>query len=58
MYHGFPHTAEARTIKLKLYQGDGVGGTLLGEANNTHTGLAQSGGFGDKADYYLSLIHI
>ena len=52
VYHGFPHTAEARTIKLKLYQGDGVGGTLLGEANNTHTGLAQSGGFGDKADYY------
>ncbi|MEC7821073.1 MAG: Ig-like domain-containing protein, partial [Candidatus Neomarinimicrobiota bacterium] len=45
--HGFPHNAEDRTIKLKLYQGDGVGGTLLGEANNTHTGNTS-----DQSDYY------
>ena len=34
--HGFPHNTEERTIKLKLYKGSGVAGTLLAEANNSH----------------------
>ena len=45
--HGFPHNTEERTIKLKLYKGSGVAGTLLAEANNSHKGDTD-----DENDYY------
>ena len=50
--HGFPHNAEERTIKLKLYEGSGVAGTLLGEAINTHKGISSDGS--DYYSYYFS----
>ncbi len=45
--HGFPHDTEERSIKLKLYKGSGVAGTLLAEANNSHKGDTD-----DENDYY------
>ena len=50
--HGFPHNAEKRTINLKLYEGSGIDGTLLGEAINTHKGISSDGS--DYYNYYFS----
>jgi len=50
--HGYPHLQESTTIKLKLFKGHGVSGTLLAEANNTNSGVGYSGGSGDKNDFY------
>ena len=50
--HGYPHLQQSTTIKLKLFKGHGVSGTLLAEANNTNSGIGYSGGSGDKNDFY------
>ena len=40
--HGYPHNSEDRTVYLKLYQGSGTGGTLLGTSNNGNTGTTST----------------
>jgi hypothetical protein len=40
--HGYPHDSEERTVYLKLYQGSGTSGELLGTSNNGNTGTASS----------------
>ena len=40
--HNFPHTTEERTVRLKIYQGSGTGGTLIATDNYGNTGVHSS----------------